>query len=122
MLLFADERERRLQARDADREAGCRNFLACEARDEIVVAAAAADRAEADGLAVIAFDLERQLGFEDGTGVVFEAADDDEVYANSPIVVTGRGVSMCSRIRSKLSKPLVAEIRYYSIASVCVSR
>ena len=75
LRLFADERERRLQTRDADREAGRRNLLAREARDEIVVAAAAADRAEAHGLAVVAFDLERQLGFEDGAGVVFKAAN-----------------------------------------------
>ncbi len=89
-FLFADERERRLQARDADREAGRGDLLARKARDEIVVTAATADGAEADGLAVVAFDLERQLGFEDGAGVIFEAADDGLIEPNAVLVVSCR--------------------------------
>ena len=100
----ADQRQRRLQARDADREAGCRNFLAREARDEIVVTSAAADRAEADGLAVIAFDLERQLGFEHRAGVVFEAADDRRSrFDYASVVITGR-LANCSH-PSKFDSP-----------------
>ena len=73
---LAEMGERGLQARDADGEAGRRNVLALEARDEPVVAPAARDRAEAHGLAVLAFDREGQLNFVDRAGVVFEAADD----------------------------------------------
>ena len=51
-------------------------FCAGEARDEIVVASAAADRAEADGLALLVVHLESQLGLEHGAGVVLEPADD----------------------------------------------
>ena len=70
-------------------------LLTREARDEIVVTAAAADRAEADGLAIVVFDLERQLGFEHGAGVVFEAADDAKVrLAIAPIAVTGSVVDL----------------------------
>ena len=47
-----------------------------EAADQPVIAPAAADRAEHDRLALLVRDLERQLGLEDGAGVVFEAADD----------------------------------------------
>ena len=50
--------------------------LAGEALDEVVVAPAARDRAELARLAVVAQDLEGQLGLEDGAGVVAEAADD----------------------------------------------
>ncbi len=69
-------RERRLQPRHADGKAGGRHALAGEARDEIVVAPAAADGAEAHGPPVIAFDLERQLSLEHEAGVVFEPAND----------------------------------------------
>ena len=72
----ADQVQRRLQARDADGEAGGGHLLAGEARDEIVVAPAAADGAEADGVALLVLGRDQQLGFEDGAGVVFEAADD----------------------------------------------
>ena len=44
--------------------------------DQAVVAAAAADRAEAHGLAVLVRDGEGQLGLEDRAGIVFEAAHD----------------------------------------------
>ena len=67
--------ERRLQARDADGEAGGRHLLAEEALDEAIVAPAAADRAEAHGLAVLVDDGNGDLGFEHGAGVVLEAAD-----------------------------------------------
>ena len=43
---LADQRERRLQPRDADGESGRRHRLAAEARDEAVVTPSPADRAE----------------------------------------------------------------------------
>ena len=49
-----DRAQRRQQARDADRKAGRRNRLGAKARHQPVVAPAAADRAEADRLAVLA--------------------------------------------------------------------
>ena len=51
-------------------------FWPSEALDEAVVAPAAADRAEAHGLAVLVDDRDGDLGFEHGAGVVLEAADD----------------------------------------------
>ena len=52
-LVLAERGERRLQARHADGEAGGRHLGAGEALDQAVVAPAAADRAEAHGLAVL---------------------------------------------------------------------
>ncbi len=78
-----DRAQRREQARDANREAGRRHRLGAEARHEAVVAPAAADRAEADRPAVLARRLEGQLRFEDGAGVIFEAAHDGSVDQNS---------------------------------------
>ena len=71
----ADVREGGLQARDANGEAGRWNLLPGEAGNEIVIAPAAADGAKAHRLAIVAFDLERQLGLKYGTGVIFETAD-----------------------------------------------
>ncbi len=75
-LVLVDGGERRLQARDADGEAGGRHLGAEEALDQAVVAPAAADRAEAHGLAVVVDDGDGDLGFEHGAGVVLQAADD----------------------------------------------
>ena len=80
--------ERGLQARDADGETGRWDFLAREAGDEIVIAPAAADGPEAHRLTVIAFDLERQLGLEHGTGIIFEATDDGGVDADTITRIT----------------------------------
>ena len=87
------EAQRGLQARDADGEAGGRNLLAGEAGDEIVVAAAAADRAEADRPAFFVLGFDQQLGFEHGAGVVLEAADDGRVDTNSTVAITCRSIS-----------------------------
>ena len=54
-----DRPQRREQPRDADRKAGRRDGLRAEARDEAVIAPAAADRAEADGPAVFVLDIRR---------------------------------------------------------------
>ena len=55
-LVLVDGGERGLQARDADGEAGGGHLGAEEALDQAVVAPAAADRAEAHGLAVFVDD------------------------------------------------------------------
>src|SRR5208337_5536797 len=78
-----DRAERREQARHADREAGRRHGLLAEAGDEAIVAPSAADRAEPHRAARFVLDLEGQLRLEDGPGVIFEAADDGRVDANS---------------------------------------
>ena len=51
-------------------------LLPREALDQAVVAPAAADRAEAHGLAVVVSHFGGDLGLEHGAGVVLEAADD----------------------------------------------
>ena len=80
---LAERGERRLQARDADGEAGRRHRLAHEARDEPIVTPAAADRAEAHRAAFVVFGFDQQFNFVDGAGVVLEAADDGWIDANS---------------------------------------
>ncbi len=69
-----DGAQGREQPRDPDRKAGRGNRLLAEARDEAVIAPAAADRAEADRPAVVVLDLEGELRLEDGAGVIFEPA------------------------------------------------
>ena len=78
-LVLVERGKRRLQARHADGEAGGRHLLAGEAGDEIVVAPAAADRAEADRAALLVLHLEGQLGLEHRAGVVLEPADDRRI-------------------------------------------
>ena len=58
-----------------------------EARHEIVVAPAAADRAEAHRAAVLVLDLEGQLDFEDRAGVVFEAAHDGGIDSDAAVAI-----------------------------------
>src|SRR5262249_29265547 len=77
--------ERRGKPRHADREAGRRHRLAAEARDEAVIATAAADRAEAHGAAAFVLGLERQLHLVDRAGVVLEPADDGWVDADAVV-------------------------------------
>ena len=57
-LVLVERGQRRLQARHADGEAGGRHLGAEEALDQPIVAPAAADRAEAHGLAVLVHDRE----------------------------------------------------------------
>ncbi len=80
---LADGLQRGGEPRHADGEAGRRHVLAAEAADEAVIAPAPADRAEHDGLALLVRHLEGELRFEDGAGVVFEAADDGRIDLNS---------------------------------------
>ena len=75
-LELADQRQRRLQPRHADREPGRRHRLAAEARHQPIIAPAAADRAEAHRAALFVVGLEQQFDLVDRAGVVFEAADD----------------------------------------------
>ena len=76
-----DRPQSREQPRNADRKAGRRDRLAAKARDQPVIAPAAADRAEADRPSGLVFHFESQLGLEDRAGVIFEAADDGGVDA-----------------------------------------
>ena len=87
---LAERGQRRLQPRHADGEAGRRHRLAAEARHEAVITPAAADRAEAHRAAFLVLGLEGQFNFEDRAGVIFEAADDGGVDANSVLSVAGR--------------------------------
>ncbi len=73
---LAERGEGCLQARDADGEAGRRHRLAAEARDQTVIAPAAADRAKTHRAAFLVLYLEGQFNLVDRAGVVFEAADD----------------------------------------------
>ena len=80
---LADGFQRGGEPRDADGETGRRNVFAAEAADEAVVAPSPADRAEDDRLAFFVRHFEGELGFEDGAGVVFEAADDGGIDTDS---------------------------------------
>jgi len=66
------------QPRHPDGEAGRRHRLAAKARHEAVVAAAAADGAEADGGAVVAGGREGEFDLVDGAGVVLKAAANNQ--------------------------------------------
>ena len=88
---LAEHGERGLQPRHADRETGRRHRLAAKARDQAIVASAAADRAEAHRAAFFVFGLEREFDFVDRAGVVFEAADDGGVDADAIRSVAGSG-------------------------------
>ena len=67
---------------------GRRHRLAAEARDEPVVAPAAADRAEAHRAAFLVFGVEQEFNFVDRAGVVFETADDGRIDHGSVVTVT----------------------------------
>src|SRR5512136_1685756 len=80
--------QRRLQARDTDRKTRRRHRLAAEARYEPIITATAANRAEAHWPTFLIVDLEGELNFIDGTGVVLEAADDGFFDTNT-IIISG---------------------------------
>src|SRR5262249_38303538 len=93
------------QARHADREAGRRHRLAAESRDEAVITPAAADRAEAHRLAIVAGGGEGEFDLVDGAGVVLEAADDGGVDNDATIEIAG---SLCQNIDiSQLTQALL---------------
>ena len=69
-----------------------------EALDQTVVAPAAADRAEAHGLAVLVFDRKGQFGLEHGAGVVFEAAHDRGVDADAIFAIAAGAHELGDRI------------------------
>src|SRR5262249_6623010 len=77
---LAEERQRRLQRRHPDGKTRRRHRLAAEARDEAVVTAAAADRAEAHRAAFFILGVEQQFDLEDRAGVILEAADHGRIY------------------------------------------
>jgi hypothetical protein len=70
-------------------KAGRRHRLAHEARDQAIVTATAADRAELDFLALLVGDVEQEFSFEDRAGVIFEAADDGGVDLTRSGTITG---------------------------------
>ena len=86
MRLRPARSQRRDQTADADGNADGRHLLAGEARDQIVIAPAAADRAEHDGLARSRSSRERQLRFEHRAGVIVQPAHDAgiELHASAP--------------------------------------
>src|SRR5262245_35070968 len=81
--------QRRHQARHADGESRRRHRLTAEARNQSVVASAAANRTETNGLAVLALEGKRQLNLVDRAGVVFEAADDGGINLNLTLEIAG---------------------------------
>ena len=85
---LADQRECGLQSRDADRKSGCRHRLAAKARNQSIIASAAADRAKAHGPTFFVFGVEEEFYFKDWAGVIFEAADDGWVDLNPVRLIT----------------------------------
>ena len=106
---LADQRQRGLQARDSDGEAGRRHRLAAEARDETVVAPAAADRAEAHGAALLVLRFDEKLNLVDRAGVIFEAADDGRVDHDTAVFIAGRSDQL--RNVAKLLHALLSDDR-----------
>ena len=95
VVKLADVLERRGESRHADGKSGGWHRLAAKARDEAVIAAAAADGAEARR-AVLTIGRECQLKFEDGAGVIFKTADDGGVDANARLVIARRRRELCN--------------------------
>ena len=75
-LELAEALEAEQETRHADGDAGGRNLLAGEALDQPVIAPAADDRAEPDGLAALVLDGSGQLSLEHGARVIFQPAHD----------------------------------------------
>src|SRR5262245_2181859 len=82
-ITLFDVRECGREPRHADRESGGGYALAAEARDQAVVAPAAADRAEPHRPALVVLDLEGEVHFVDRAGVIFEPANDGRVDLHS---------------------------------------
>ena len=88
---------------------------AAEARDEPVIAPAAADRAEAHRPAIVVLDLEGQLGLEDRAGVIFEPAHHGGVDADA--IGTVARASNKALDLSKLFEAFIADALRGRIAS-----
>ena len=80
---LAEVLQRCHQPRDADGKSSRRHRFATEARDQPVIAPAAADRAEAHDLAILVGDFGKKLGLVDRPGVVFETANDGGIDADT---------------------------------------
>ena len=109
---LADHRQRGLQTRHSDGEAGRGHRLATEARHQTVVTSAAADRTEANGAAFLVLDLEAQFHFENVTCVIFETAydrriDPDSICPYPELQRTNSAIS--SLAKSHLPKKVVFE-------------
>ncbi len=98
--------QRRMQPRDTDRIAGCRNADALEALDEPVIAATAADRAEARLTAIFAGGLEGELGLENGTSVIIEPAHNGGIDPDTVAIEAGCAQQFVHR--PKLGQALAA--------------
>ena len=79
--------QRRVKAGDADREPCRGHGLRPEARDEAIVASAAADRTEANCLSALIRGREGQVRFQDRAGVIFEPANDGCIEADAVLAV-----------------------------------
>ncbi len=88
---LADQGQRGLQPRHADREACRRHRFATEARHQAIVAAAAADRAEAHRAPLLVLGVEQQLNLVDRTGIVFETAHDRRIDLDAILAIITRG-------------------------------
>src|ERR1700682_270601 len=86
---LAEHRERGLQPRHADGKSGRRHRLAANPRDEAIIAPAAADRTKTHRTAFFVFGVEKQFNLVDGAGVIFEAADDRNIYIYPTRTIAG---------------------------------
>src|SRR5438067_1466522 len=80
---------RTLATRSASLHENCAGRLSRHSWLEAIVAAAAADRAEAYGTALLVLGVEQEFDLVDGAGVVFEAADDGGVDLDAIFAVAG---------------------------------
>src|SRR5262249_14053360 len=88
--VFLEIPRRGEQPRHADGKTGRRHRLVAEARDEAVVTAAAADRAETNGAAFVVLGVEQEFDLEDGAGVVLQATNYRGIYPDAISAIVGR--------------------------------
>jgi hypothetical protein len=94
------------QARDAEREARGRGLLAGEPRHQVVIAPAAADRAERRLAPFSSSGRQQQLGLEHRAGVVFQPPHDRRLKQR---LVVGDAQALQGRVdRASSFQPLVA--------------
>src|SRR5690606_20970214 len=105
---LAEMLERGQEPRHADGEPGRRHRLADETGDEPVIAPATRHRSEAHGIALLVLHFEGELGLVNGAGVIFEAADDGGVDADTISAVASRLDKSCDFL-----KLLDASFRYW---------
>ena len=115
-LEFAEALEAEQEPRHADGDAGGRNLLAGEALDQPVIAPAADDRAEPDGLTLLVLDRSGQLGLEHWSCVIFQPAHDRGIDFESISHIQPPAMSGCRAL--ELAAPWIANCSIRNCSSL----